>query len=96
MRGTPLGVLGQRGQSSRRPGRSLGYVIEDRVSLGRRVDAAHEDWNAGDARDDVTRVTQLDQAWNDTYAKGDRAALADILSDDFFAVAPTGSANRQD
>ena len=48
-----------------------------------------EDRRAREA-EDVATITALDQAWNQAYVKNDRSALADILSDDFVAVAHTG------
>jgi Domain of unknown function (DUF4440) len=40
--------------------------------------------------DDLAAVTQLDQAWNQAYVRGERGVLAEILSDDFVAVAHSG------
>jgi ketosteroid isomerase-like protein len=34
-------------------------------------------------RDDEQTVRQLDQSWNDVYARNDRSAFAQILADDF-------------
>ena len=38
--------------------------------------------------DDEAEVRRLDSAWNDAYLHNDRSPLADILAEDFAAIAP--------
>ncbi|HXZ68102.1 MAG TPA: nuclear transport factor 2 family protein [Alphaproteobacteria bacterium] len=44
------------------------------------------------ADQDKTEILRLDTAWNEAYLQNDRARLANILADDFSALAPSGEA----
>lgn len=46
--------------------------------------------DSSDTESDIRAVTELDQAWNQAYVRGDRGPLREILSFDFVAITPAG------